>query len=96
MPCLHHSARQLERCLQQGTQSVESSGQLAGRLDGLPFTGETQRIAIIEEFAPRFAPGAVLVYMGDTAKKNLIVNTDLLERLKIPPMNHDKLPDVVL
>lgn len=56
---------------------------------------ELQR-AIIEEFAPRFAPGAALVYMGDTAKKNLVVNADLLERLKIPSMNHDKLPDVVL
>ena len=56
---------------------------------------ELQR-AIIEQFAPRFAPGAALAYMGDTADKNLIVNADLLERLKIPPMNHDKLPDVVL
>ena len=26
--------------------------------------------AIIEEFAPRFAPGAHLLYLGDTAKKN--------------------------
>lgn len=56
---------------------------------------ELQR-AIVEQFAPRFAPGAALVYLGDTAKKNLIVSADLLERLKIPPMNHDKLPDVVL
>ena len=54
------------------------------------------QLAIIEQFAPRFAPGAALAYMGDTADKNLIVNAALLERLKIPPMNHDKLPDVVL
>lgn len=52
--------------------------------------------AIIENFAPRFAPGAVLVYMGDTAQKNLVVNAEMLTRLKIPPMNHDKLPDIVL
>ena len=45
---------------------------------------------------PRDCAGAALVYMGDTANKNLIVNADLLERLNIPPMNHDKLPDVVL
>ena len=27
--------------------------------------------AIVEEFAPRFAPGSELLYLGDTAKKNL-------------------------
>lgn len=56
---------------------------------------ELQRL-IVEEFAPRFAPGAVVVYLGDTADKRLCITTDLLKGLKIPEMNHDKLPDVVL
>ncbi len=56
---------------------------------------ELQRLTI-EEFAPRFAPGAVVVYLGDTAKKRLCVMTDVLAELGIPEMNHDKLPDVVL
>ncbi|TRL30832.1 restriction endonuclease [Methylosinus sporium] len=52
--------------------------------------------AIVEEFAPRFAPGSELLYMGDTAKKNLVVNADALAALGIPITDHDKLPDVVL
>jgi adenine-specific DNA-methyltransferase len=56
---------------------------------------ELQR-AIIEQFAPRFAPGAELVCMGDTADKDLVLSAALLAKLNIPPMNHDKLPDVVL
>ncbi|MBX9788500.1 MAG: hypothetical protein K2Y37_06255 [Pirellulales bacterium] len=51
---------------------------------------------IVEEFAPRFAPGSLLVYLGDTAKKKLHVNEKALARLRIPEMSHDKLPDVVL
>lgn len=51
---------------------------------------------IVEEFAPRFAPGSVVLYLGDTAQKHLLVATDILNSLHIPPMSHDKLPDVVL
>jgi len=51
---------------------------------------------IVEDFAERFAHGAVLVYLGDTAEKRLVVAGDLLAALNIPQMNHDKLPDVVL
>jgi len=56
---------------------------------------ELQRL-ILEEFAARFAPGAVVLYMGDTAEKRLVIDTELLAKLNIPEMNHDKLPDVVL
>lgn len=56
---------------------------------------ELQRL-IIEEFAPRFAQGSVVIYLGDTAKKRLCVATEVLSALNIPEMNHDKLPDVVL
>ena len=44
----------------------------------------------------RFAPGAHLLYLGDTAKKNLFVDNAGLAELGIPITDHDKLPDVVL
>lgn len=53
------------------------------------------QIAVIEEFAPRFAPGSKLLYIGDTAKKNLYLDEDTLTKLGIPINQHDKLPDVV-
>ena len=52
--------------------------------------------AIIEEFIPRFASGAVLLYLGDTANKDLYVDRDGLTLLGVPITEHDKLPDVVL
>ena len=54
------------------------------------------QIAIIKEFAPRFAPGSELLYVGDTAKKDLYMDTKGLAKLGIPIDQHSKLPDVVL
>ncbi len=51
--------------------------------------------AIVEEFGPRFAPGANLLYLGDTENKVLILDQAGFEELGIPISNHDKLPDVV-
>lgn len=51
--------------------------------------------AIIEQFGPRFAPGSLLVYLGDTARKTIHLDQKLLEKLKIPVSKHDKLPDIV-
>jgi hypothetical protein len=56
---------------------------------------ELQRL-VIEQFSPRFAQGAVVVYLGDAADKRLVIATDILRQLRVPEMNHDKLPDVVL
>jgi len=56
---------------------------------------ELQRL-IVEDFAPRFAQGCVVLYLGDTAEKRLLVAAEILNTLNIPQMNHDKLPDVVL
>lgn len=60
--------------------------------------GEHNKVqaAIVEQFAPRFAPGSALLYLGDTAKKNLFVDSDKLAELRIPITDHDKLPDVIL
>lgn len=52
--------------------------------------------AIIEEFAPRYAPGAEVLYVGDTKKKDLIKNREKLQQIGIRITDHDKLPDIVL
>ncbi|WP_419869899.1 BsuBI/PstI family type II restriction endonuclease [Chryseobacterium sp. CT-SW4] len=52
--------------------------------------------AIVEQFAPRFANGGTLLYLGDTAKKDLFINKIALRQLDIPIDQHSKLPDVVI
>lgn len=69
--------------------------------DGSEFTlspGKHNKVqaAVVREFAARFAPGATILYLGDTAKKTLILQEDVLKRLCVPITKHDKLPDVVL
>lgn len=52
--------------------------------------------AIIEEFAPRFAPHSECLYVGDTIEKDLVKNVDKLTELGFEITLHDKMPDVVL
>lgn len=52
--------------------------------------------AIIEQFAPRFAPGAECLYVGDTIEKDLFKNVEKLKKLGFEITLHDKMPDVVL
>ena len=52
--------------------------------------------AIIEEFAPRFAPNSECLYVGDTIEKDLVKNIDKLKELGFVITLHDKMPDVVL
>ena len=69
-------------------------------------TGETVRLspghhselikAIVEEFAPRFVPGGVLVYAGDTGDKRGYFDKDLLAKLGVVVDGHGRMPDVVL
>ena len=51
---------------------------------------------VIEEFAPRFAPGSVLVYAGDTGNKWAYCDTALMGELGIDVDLHGKMPDVML
>ena len=46
--------------------------------------------AVVEEFAPRFAPGALLLYLGDTEDKNLWVDEDGLKAAGIVAMTDRK------
>lgn len=52
--------------------------------------------AIIEEFAPRFAPNSECLYVGDTTEKDLVKNVEKLAELGFEITLHDKMPDVVL
>lgn len=52
--------------------------------------------AIIEEFAPRFAPNSECLYVGDTIEKDLVKNIEKLLELGFEITLHDKMPDVVL
>ena len=51
---------------------------------------------VIEQFVPQFASGAILLYLGDTADKDLYVATEQLAGLGIPITEHGKLPDIIL
>jgi hypothetical protein len=52
--------------------------------------------AVVRQFASRFAKGSMLLYLGDTAKKDLHMDSKVLKKLGIPIDQHSKLPDVVI
>jgi type II restriction enzyme len=52
--------------------------------------------AIIEEFIPRFAPNARLLYLGDTALKTVSMDAAALNSIGFSASDHDKLPDIIL
>lgn len=71
------------------------------KINGVDFTFSTGKHnqlqkAIIEEFAPRFAPNSECLYVGDTTEKDLVKNVDRLQSLGFEITLHDKMPDVVL
>lgn len=59
---------------------------------------------IVHEFCPRFiGEGGIVLYIGDTASsrfgeggKLMHLESEYLQSLGVPPMSHDKLPDVVV
>lgn len=88
---------------------LKDTYQKARELNLIPVTlhnGETIKLsagkhnqvqaAIVEKFASRFVSGGILLYLGDTAKKNLYVDREGLKELDIPIDQHSKLPDVVI
>lgn len=52
--------------------------------------------AVIEEFGPRFTPGAHILSLGDTGKKWAIREESEFKKLGIKLDDHGKMPDVVL
>lgn len=52
--------------------------------------------AVVEQFAPRFAPGSTLIYVGDTGNKWGYFDHQSLDGLGVVLDSHGKMPDVVL
>lgn len=52
--------------------------------------------AVVEVFAPRFAPASTLIYVGDTGEKWGYFDRATLARLGVEVDPHGKMPDVVL
>lgn len=52
--------------------------------------------AVVEDFATRFPEEPTLLYLGDTAKKSLYIEAEILKSLRFPITEHDKLPDIVI
>lgn len=51
---------------------------------------------IIREFAPRYAPGSEVIYVGDTGDKIGYFQRDRLSAMGVDVDKHGKMPDVVL
>jgi hypothetical protein len=52
--------------------------------------------AIIEEFAPRFVPGGILIYVGDTGNKWSYFDSKTLAKIGVAMDSHGKMPDVII
>jgi hypothetical protein len=52
--------------------------------------------AIIEKFCPNFAPGGVVIYIGDTENKFIHLETDVLASLGVTLDSAAKIPDVIV
>jgi len=69
----------------------------AGKALTLSPGGHSELIrAIVEDFGPRFVPGGILVYVGDTGAKWAHFDEPLLTKLGVEIDSHGKMPDVVL
>lgn len=51
---------------------------------------------IIQEFAPRFAPGSKILYLGDTGNKGVVHDEAFLQRLGVNVHERGKMPDAIL
>ena len=52
--------------------------------------------AIIEDFCPRFTPGAEVLYVGDAGAKWAVFDSPALAALGVTINTHGKMPDVVV
>jgi hypothetical protein len=52
--------------------------------------------SVIEQFCPRFAPGAIVAYIGDTEAKHKWLKGEYLAGLGVHLAAPDKMPDVIV
>lgn len=83
---------------QQGRQALHLPLKLADgkQLYLTPGKHNQLQVAVIEQFGPRYAPGATVLYLGDAADKFVIFEQERLAQLGVPITMHDKLPDIIL
>jgi type II restriction enzyme len=86
-------AAQLKRDRDLARIPVQLNGQT--RLDFSPGKHSELQKSIIEVFLPIFGFGAQVLYVGDTAKKDLFLDAAGLKKLYFFELAHDALPDVV-
>lgn len=88
----------LEVRYQLGRQAVEIPLELpdGSVLTLSPCAHNQLQAQVILWFVPKFAPDALLLYLGDTADKDLYVAKDQLAALGIAFTEHDKLADIML
>ncbi len=68
-----------------------------GRQLNLTAGGQNELVKkIVEEFCPRFTPGGILVYVGDTGRKQRHLETDYLTQLGVKFNERGKMPDVIV
>ncbi len=68
-----------------------------GRQLDLTAGGQNELVRkIVEEFCPRFTPGGILVYVGDTGRKQRHLETDYLKKLGVVFDEHGKMPDIIV
>ncbi len=87
--------------LQQIYASKKRVNKVAVTVDGIEHmlsTGVHNQLqkAVIEEFGPRFLHQFKCLYLGDTAKRDLIKDVEGLKDLGFTITVHDKMPDVVM
>lgn len=81
----------LARSLEQVPVKIEK-----GKLKLSPGAHSQLIREIIEKFSPRFAPGSVLIYAGDTGRKWAYFDAERLQEIGVSVDAHGKMPDVVL
>lgn len=69
----------------------------SGRKVSLSAGGQNELVKeIIEEFCPRFTPGGIVVYLGDTGQKQKYAEVGYFDQLGVKIDEHGKMPDVVV
>lgn len=93
---IEEKGRLIERYEKRKRSRLISVSLPEGKIKFSPGNHNKLQVKILTEFRTNFCPQSMLVYVGDTSKKLLYLDEDILDGLLIPITKHDKLPDVVL
>ncbi|WP_044133521.1 BsuBI/PstI family type II restriction endonuclease [Verrucomicrobium spinosum] len=52
--------------------------------------------AVVEQFRPRFAPGSLVLYLGDAQDRTIVCDTERLTAIGLPLATSGSLPDIIL